>query len=45
MKLKNGPAKTVAARAPDYYGPGAAVTTVYGERVFPNALKGRAAGD
>lgn len=38
-----GKAKTVAARAPDYYGPGAAVTTVYGERVFPNALKGRAA--
>jgi len=33
----------VSARAPDYYGPGAAATTVYGERVFPHALAGKAA--
>jgi hypothetical protein len=38
-----GKVRVALARAPDYYGPAATATTVYGERVFWPALKGKAA--
>ncbi|MCB9752941.1 MAG: NAD-dependent epimerase/dehydratase family protein [Myxococcales bacterium] len=38
-----GTVRAVAGRAPDYYGPHAVQTTVYGERVFYPALAGKPA--
>ncbi len=38
---KEGRVKAAIGRAPDFYGPGAAVTTIYGERVFEPALQGK----
>lgn len=37
---KDGRVRAAIGRAPDFYGPGAAVTTIYGERVFGPALQG-----
>ena len=33
--------QAVICRAPDFYGPGATWSSFYGERLFPNALKGK----
>lgn len=38
---KEGRVRATIGRAPDFYGPGAAVTTIYGERVFNPALQGK----
>ena len=38
---KSGAVRATIARAPDFYGPGAAVTTIYGERVFKPAIEGK----
>jgi nucleoside-diphosphate-sugar epimerase len=38
-----GKLRVALARAPDYYGPAATATTIYGERVFWPALKGKPA--
>lgn len=38
-----GTVRVAVGRGPDYYGPEAVVTTVYGERVFYNAIAGKPA--
>jgi nucleoside-diphosphate-sugar epimerase len=38
-----GKLRVALARAPDYYGPAATATTIYGERVFWPALRGKPA--
>lgn len=38
---KAGKVRAAIARAPDFYGPGATVTTIYGDRVFYPALAGK----
>ena len=38
---KKGTVRATIARAPDFYGPGAAVTTIYGDRVFNPAIAGK----
>lgn len=38
-----GKVQVALGRGPDYYGPRAAVTTVYGDQVFPRAIRGKAA--
>jgi nucleoside-diphosphate-sugar epimerase len=38
-----GKVSVALGRAPDYYGPGATATTIYGERVFWPALAGKSA--
>jgi nucleoside-diphosphate-sugar epimerase len=38
---KSGKVRAAIGRAPDFYGPGAVVTTIYGDRVFYPALAGK----
>jgi nucleoside-diphosphate-sugar epimerase len=38
---RSGTAHTVTLRSPDFYGPGASATTVYGDRVFGRIVAGR----
>ncbi len=40
---RDGTAKTALVRGPDYYGPEAAVTTMYGNEVFGRAVAGKKA--
>ena len=38
-----GKVQVALGRGPDYYGPRATVTTIYGDQVFPKAIAGKAA--